>query len=60
MDNAEIIDGALLRLNMLFKLGSVFPKKWKNLEKAVITSQISSAAFLIHHTNNKLGKKKPG
>ena len=74
MDNAEIIDGALLlRLNMLFKLyreaeidekrlitGSIFPEKWKILEKAVRTAQINSAEFFIYMINNRLERKKAG
>lgn len=41
-------------------IGSIFPEKMKDLEKAVRTDQINLTAFLIHHTNNKLGRKKPG
>jgi site-specific DNA recombinase len=71
IDYGALIDGALLRLNMLFKLyrngnieekrliiGSTFPEKLKIFENKCRTANMNSAVHLIYLINNKLGRKK--
>jgi site-specific DNA recombinase len=70
-DYGALIDGALLRLNMLFKLyrngnieekrliiGSTYPEKLKIFENKCRTANMNSAVHIIYLINNKLGRKK--
>lgn len=70
-DFSALVDGALLRLNILFKLyrngnieekrfiiGSTFPEKVMFFENKCRTTNMNSAARLIYLINNKLGRKK--
>ncbi|WP_410478697.1 recombinase family protein [Pedobacter aquatilis] len=72
-DLGTLVDGALIRLNMLFKLyknanmeekrfiiGSTFQKQWSISEIKCRTASMNSAVLLIYLINNKLGRKKAG
>lgn len=72
-DLGALVDGALIRLNMLFKLyknanmeekrfiiGSTFQKQWSISENKCRTASMNSAVLLIYLINNKLGRKKAG
>lgn len=72
-DLGALVDGALFRLKMLFKLyinanmeekrfiiGSTFNKQWSISEKNCRTAFMNSAVLLIYLINNKLWRKKAG